>query len=272
MNTMKPIIDLWLEEHQVLRQEVISVKECQISFLKWAYSILGAVLVFSWGLVLTRGNQQIGSWLNTKNALPATIVLIIGTIIGSFIVQIIVHKTRSVFRMCGYIRVLETLLSKTNPPIGTYPGYENAFHKLRDIQREKGLGYDIDLRRAWKGFVNDWKRKLNLSIDEEWLIKSDINQKALGSISGKYYRRIAFQVHFLGFLSLISSLFLIVVSSTGLWWKITTCLIFLISAVFWLLAVIHCTALTLMQEMGEHSIDGQFKLWCEALHKCNYGI
>ena len=77
MNTITPVRNLWLNEHQTLRQEVISVKECQVVILRWAYSILGAVLAFSWGLVLASGNEQAKALLNTKQALPAAIVLLI---------------------------------------------------------------------------------------------------------------------------------------------------------------------------------------------------
>lgn len=268
MNATTPVRELWLNEHQTLRQEVLSLKECQISVLKWAYSILGAVLAFSWGLVLASGNQQTEAMLNTKQALTAAIVLLIGTIIGSFLVQIIVHKTRSVFRLCGYIRVLEKLLAETEPNEGNYPGYENAYHTLRIIQQEERRGFDIDFRQAFRQFANDIVDKLP-SFLKKRIRHNDNFGNGLPPSSGKYYRRIAFQVHFLGLLSLASAIFLLFVAANISTWKIV---ISVISGGFWLLSYIHCTAQTRMQEMGGHSIDGQFKLWCEAMTRCGYNV
>ena len=268
MNTITTVRNLWINEHQTLRQEVINVKECQVGILKWSYSILGAVLAFSWGLVLAKGNQQTEALLNMKNALPAAIVLIIGTILGSFLVQIIVHKTRSVFRMCGYIRVLEKLLSKNNLPKGNYPGYENAYHTLRTIQQEERKGFDIDFRQALRQFANDIVDKLP-SFLKERIRHNDNYSNELPPSSGKYYRRIAFQVHFLGLLSLASAIFLLFISTNISSWKIV---VSVISAGFWALSYIRCTAQTRMQEMGDHSIDGQFSLWCETMASCGYNV
>jgi len=268
MNTITTVRNLWINEHQTLRQEVISVKECQVVILRWAYSILGAVLAFSWGLVLASGNQQTEAMLNTKQALPAAIVLLIGTIIGSFLVQIIVHKTRSVFRMCGYIRVLEKLLAEPEPHEGNYPGYENAYHTLRIIQQKERKGFDIDILQALREFANDILDKLP-SFLKERIRHNDNFGNGLPPSSGMYYRRIAFQVHFLGLLSLTSAIFLLFVAANISTWKIV---ISVISAGFWLLSYIRCTAQTRMQEMGDHSIDGQFSLWCETLAECGFNV
>lgn len=272
MNTVNQLKELWLHEHQTLRQEVLDLKECQIDILKWAYSILGAVLAFSWGLVLASGNEQAKALLNPKQALPAAIVLLIGTIIGSFLVQIIAHKTRSVFRMCGYIRVLEKLLSRSDHPKTSYPGYENAFNMLRIIQQKgKTKGFDIPLGYAIKEFFNDIKDKLPSFLKRKK--KSNNKDKNIPSpSSGNYYRRIAFQVHFLAFLSLVSAIFLLVISSNIPPWRTITWIFGFIAAGFWVLSYIRCTAQTRMQESGKHSIDGQFSLWRKAMTKCNYPV
>lgn len=258
-----PLRELWLQEHQTLRQEVISVKECQVGILKWAYGILGGILAFAWGLVLTSGDQPFNTVLITTRVTPATIALLMGSILGSFMVQIIVHKTRSAFRMCGYIRLLEGLLSQNG-----YPGYETAFQKLREIQRNEGAGTEVEFRETWKEFVNDWKQKLGIKI------KAKINKrharKESASLSGKYYRRIAFQIHFLSFFALASAFFLLLVDVKREWWHIALWALFIVSAGFWSISVVRCTALTRMQEVGDHSIDGQYKLWCRAFSKCGY--
>ena len=269
MNTVNQLKELWLNEHQTLRQEVLDLKECQIDILKWAYSILGAVLAFSWGLVLASGNEQAKALLNPKQALPAAIVLLIGTIIGSFLVQIIAHKTRSVFRMCGYIRVLEKLLSRSDHPKTSYPGYENAFNMLRIIQQKgKTKGFDIPLGYAIKEFFNNIKDKLPSFLKRKK--KSNNKDKNIPSpSSGNYYRRIAFQVHFLGLLSLTSAIFLLFVTTNISSWKIV---VLVISAGFWILSYILCTAQTRIQEIGKHGIDGQFGLLCEARAKRGYNV
>lgn len=262
-----------INEYQSLRNEIISVKECQLGILKWAYSILGAVIAFSWGLVFVKEYQKIDALFQPKYALPAAIVLIVGTILGTFLVQIVVHKTRSVFRMCGYVRVIEKLLSKSEAELKNYPGYENAFNNLRDIQQEKEGGFDIDLKTAWKGFVNDWKRKFKKEIDDGWVIrKGNDDHKTHSLKSGKYYRRIAFQIHFLGFICLTSSIFLLILSTATIWWKFVIFFFCLISVGFWIIAVIRCIAQTLMQEIGNQSIDGQFSLWKNALSKSGFKI
>lgn len=271
MDKITAIRNLCLNEHQTLRNEVITVKECQVGILKWAYLILGTVLSFSWGLVLVKGDQPTDTFFQPNHALPAATVLIIGTILGAFLVQIIVHKTRSVFRMCGYIRVLEKLLAEPESPEGKYPGYENTYHTLRIIQQKERKGFDINFLYALKEFANDIKDKLP-SFCKRKKKSNDNDRNIPPPSSGKYYRRIAFQVHFLGLLSLASAIFLLFLSTNISSWKIFVSALCIVSAVFWVISYIRCTAQTRMQEKGDHSIDGQFKLWCKAMAAHGYDV
>ena len=257
------INDLWQSEHHTLRQEIMSLKECQIGILKWAYNILGAVLAFSWGLVLVRGEMVTDAILNTGQALPAAIVLLIGTIIGSFLVQILIHKTRSVFRLCGYIRILEKLLILREPPENNYPGYENTYHTLRMIQQEKGHVFDINFCEACRLFVKDIRERCTSFFHKVFQIKNTTADQPHPS-SGKYYRMVAFQIHLLCILSLASAIFLLFKADIMLTLKIA---ISIISILIWIHSYIRSIAQTHLQEKEEHSINGQYELWCEALDR-----
>ena len=255
--------NLWLSEHHTLRQEIMSLKECQIGILKWAYNILGAVLAFSWGLVLVRGEQVTGAILNTRQALPAAILLLIGTIIGSFLVQILIHKTRSVFRLCGYIRILEKLFILPVQSKNNYPGYENTYHTLRMIQEEKGHVFDINFYEACRLFIKDMRERCQSFCCTIFNCKKTTKDQPHPS-SGKYYRMIAFQIHLLCILSLASAIFLLYNAYIMLMVKI---MISIISVLIWIHSYIRSIAQTHLQEKEEHSINGQYELWCEALER-----
>jgi len=262
--------ELWLQEHKTLREEVISLKECQLDILKWAYSILGGVLAISLGFVFKNESIYSSQLINKEHALPAILALLIGTIIGSFIVQIVVHKTRSIFRMCGYIQLLEKLLSADHPMSGHFPGYENAYHEMRRIQNEKEVGFEITFGRAAKEFLKDLKDKLKISKVSK--SKANLSENKQEIVFGKYYRRIAFQIHLLNFLCFGSAIILLILSRQSAWWFLVIWLFGILTFWLWLFSVIRCTALTRMQEVGEHSIHGQFQLWCEAMRRLGYEI
>jgi len=261
--------ELWLREHQTLRDEIISLKECQIDILKWAYSIVGGILVIALGFVLKNGGISKEQLVNNGYALSAIFALFVGTILGSFIVQIIVHKTRSIFRMCGYVQLLEKLLSSHHQLQGPYPGYENAYHELRRIQNENKMGFEISFRRTVEEFFQDLESKLKIL---KKVFRRKDSSESESDVSGKYYRRIAFQIHLLNFLCLCSGIFLLIIIRQQSWWFLVTCLFGVLAAWLWLYSVIRCMALTRMQEGGAHSISGQFDLWCQSIKNLGYMI
>ena len=69
--------------------------------------------------------------------------------------------------------------------------------------------------------INDIKDKL-LSFLKRKKKSNDKDKNIPSPSSGNYYRRIAFQVHFLAFLSLVSAIFLLVISSNIPPWRTIT--------------------------------------------------
>jgi len=118
---------LYLKEHNLLRQELQGLKECQLRFLTLSVTVTALLLGY-----IAHSNP--GSSGNTYYLFPLVIV------IPSW--WIFFDKAKSISRIVGYYRNLEDLILQDDSDL-QFDGWENALERFRKQQHKKSSRHDI---------------------------------------------------------------------------------------------------------------------------------
>jgi hypothetical protein len=120
---------IYWEEVPKLKDEIDSLKKCQVDLLRLAIIIFGAIL--SVDAALIKSLQLSSGFYNWVNLLFYILITSIIPISLPYLAWIIIHKCRSIFRIVAYIRLVEGMQSgRINVEI--YTGYETIYRQLRE--------------------------------------------------------------------------------------------------------------------------------------------
>lgn len=124
--------ELYFKEQAVLRTELVSLKNCQITFLTYAITGSGVLLGLAYNMASTE-NAPFPN-LGVLYLIPLTIILPFW--------WIFFDKATTITRIVGYYRILEELLIDPTKEVN-YVGWENSLTKFRGQygvmpQRSKG--------------------------------------------------------------------------------------------------------------------------------------
>lgn len=137
---MLDLEDVWLEEYKILREELKSLKNCQVTYFTASVTATGLIFTVAAKLSLT---------------LPSiTFLFPLAILIPAW--AVFFDKSLTISRIIGYYRILEDLLSgrETNLTI-EYKGWENSLKDFRDYESNdfRGLNYqefDTGGLRYWR--------------------------------------------------------------------------------------------------------------------------
>lgn len=125
------IIAIYREDIQKLKDEIDSLKKCQIDFLRYTILLFGSI-------------ASIVGWLSNYirfdsirdepfHLLLYLIIIAVIPIINPYMAWIIIHKCRSIFRIIAYMRLVEEILmGKLALRKYGYIGYETAYRRMRE--------------------------------------------------------------------------------------------------------------------------------------------
>lgn len=188
-------------EHDKLRDEINELKRCQIDFIKLGTIVFG--LVVSVISALTPHLQIFNENLKPVNLILYLCMLSIIVIVHPYIMWIIIHKCRSIFRIIAYIRILEELSIKG----GYYYGYETLYRKLK---QHPWLSVRVSDRlfirvlrdaRSYKHWINMVGENYS---DDTLISMNGIKEKRL--YIGDYYGKILFFIKLLWFIGCLGSI------------------------------------------------------------------
>jgi len=127
------ICDLYDRERTALREELLALKHCQISFLTQSVAATGLLLGMGTGLELLKQHPLVQGMLFLVPLvflLPAWWVFF--------------DKATTITRIVGYYRILESLILG-QLLADKYVGWENALRRFRDSQEKLGTEPDPEL-------------------------------------------------------------------------------------------------------------------------------
>ena len=203
-----------------LNSELLDLKSCQIDLINlsvrlFSYISIFIVAIFGFAFDLFYKNkEQISEFPAQFNELHfiffvgLIFILSITPISYSLFMRIILHKCRSIFRILGYIRVVEefSIDEKTILP------YEIAYAKLRCLNifseriiQDEGISYCFLYKPL------DIIKEISLSHKRVPLYKKIDNKKLANIYTGRYYKNKWF------FLKILAGLHLILITLLVSW-------------------------------------------------------
>jgi hypothetical protein len=128
MINAQPVVEReWLhKEKEALRTELVSLKNCQITFL--TYTVTGTGLLMGFAVNLVSTDKSPLPMLGIMYLVPLTIILPFW--------WIFFDKATTITRIVGYYRILEELIIDPKSNV-TFLGWENALAKFRDEYGKK---------------------------------------------------------------------------------------------------------------------------------------
>jgi hypothetical protein len=215
--------DMLSVEISTLRNEIDSLKKCQVDFIKLATILFGLTVTVV--ASITPHIQNIQS-LSIPNFPFRNISLLIYILLLSFIslcypyiMWIIIHKSRSIFRIIAYIRFIEQSISSINEIHYKYQGYETLHRKLKENKWLSSRIKDFNkyFPRIFSEFITyrqKQKKADDSSFEDNFLYTScDGIEKSNEPYIGNYYGRLLF---YLQLIWGINSFILIIITSYGL--------------------------------------------------------
>lgn len=150
------IEDLYQRELIYLREELRDLKDCQVTFVKYATTATALLL----GIIV---NLKNGQFSGIAYLLPLVILLPAW--------WIFFEKAKTITRIVGYYRVLEKLILKKISFQKGFQGWENAQSMFRDFERRGKLD----------------------EIEAEFNSEAQKNQRGSDSRFGKFIKLVTFQ-------------------------------------------------------------------------------
>lgn len=184
-------IDMLQNEKTALRAEMVSLKNCQITFLTYTVTGTGALL----GLAITLVGSSTSPFplLGAFYLIPLTIILPFW--------WIFFDKATTITRIVGYYRILEELILEPEHQV-KFVGWENALADFRNQYNTKSARPLIERRLPLREFVPRFKRQLLLINDTA----SKLFQLLLLQTSQRYWLLTYYTFLSLSFLSFSISL------------------------------------------------------------------
>ena len=205
-----------------LRDEIYELKKCQIDFIKLSTIIFG--LVASAIAALTPHLPIFDQHLKPVNAILYLCILSIIGFAHPYIMWVIIHKCRSIFRIVAYIRILEELATKGGEKsFHFYHGYE-TLHRI--LKKHPWLSIRVfSFDRLFIRVLRDirsykhWIDMIDEKFPQQTLVSID-GIKEKGIYIGDYYGKLLFftkLLWFMGCIGLVVLSFYGVYRSQGLW-------------------------------------------------------
>lgn len=158
---MNTLVDKLIESETVkLRDEITELKQCQLDYLKYAATLF-AFVISSVTALLQFGNINFDSNININIATflyhysLLFLFLIIIFIIPHFS-WIIIHKCRSIFRIVGYLKLLEEII--VHQKVKTqYLGYETLHSYIKHYHPWLTKRFDTSFSKVHKRIIDNFK-------------------------------------------------------------------------------------------------------------------
>ena len=283
-NASEQVLQFIRVELEKLRDEIYELKRCQIDFIRLATIIFG--LAASVIAALTPYLSIYNEYLKPVNVLLYIAILSVIGLVYPYIIWIIIHKCRSIFRIVAYIRLIEELVCfKKEDICATWPGYERLHRKLKEHKwlAVRIFSFENVFERARRD-IRSYKHWIKLA-EKESEKKGAGEQKppsppflsvnglgGKGPYIGDYYGKLLFFIKLLWAIASVALLSLSVYATfnaDGLW-------IYLFGGIgvlflLWIIYHLHLSRRYLLElRYRPFSIDAYYDMWKWALENFDH--
>lgn len=270
------IKDILTVELNALRSEIESLKKCQVDFIRLATILFGLTVT---GLATITANLDKINQITESNHEIKSIGILVYILILSFtslcypyLMWVIIHKCRSIFRIIAYIRFIEDDVSTQDDAfVKNYQGYERLHRKLKENSWLKGRKIDFNkyIPRILHEFQT-YKRRQEKADNSSYEKYNDFEFQSCDGLNkekepyiGDYYGKLLF---YLQLIWSINSAILVMISLYGFYDSHEVeRFIYLGSALFFSLWCIYHIVVTKRQlnevRYRPFSIDAHYDMW-----------
>lgn len=270
------LIEIELEK---LRDEIYDLKKCQVDFIRLSLIIFGAIATIIGALLpylKIFENNIFNPWI----LLIYILIISIIPITFPYILWIIIHKSRSIFRIVAYIRAVEHKLSSSNNYINEHVGYETLHRKLREFPwlSVRITSFSNIFKRIIMNFsgyrkstekANKEYNKIFKNANQNLISVDGLEKGKSGPYIGDYYGRIIFFIKILtslGYLALIPFIFIGIKNSPNEYYQLLFIFIGVLIIV-WAIYQYRLSRRYLMEiRFRPFSMDAYFDMWIWAIN------
>lgn len=123
----------YFQEMHMLREELLSLKHCQITFLTFSVTATGILLGF-------------GTLLGSSSHTVLSVVFLFPLVFLVPAWWIFFDKATTITRIVGYYRILEKLVLDRQYSVSNFTGWENSLREFRLLQGQDKLACPINQR------------------------------------------------------------------------------------------------------------------------------
>lgn len=270
------IKDVFIVELSALRNEIESLKKCQVDFIRLATILFGLTVT---GVATVTANIDKIKLISDSNDMFGNLSVLIYILILSFtslcypyLMWVIIHKCRSIFRIIAYIRFIEdNIATHDDAYIKNYQGYERLHRKLKENfwLKKRLIDFNKYIPRILREFQT-YKTRQEKANDSSFtkcptfkFSSCDGLDKTKEPYIGNYYGKLLF---YLQLIWQLNSAILVIISFYGF----TTShsverYVYLASALFFSLWCIYHVVVTKRQltetRYRPFSIDAHYDMW-----------